>query len=69
MAEQRAVLLKSRELAEKLNVSTRCIDNWMRQRKIPVLRIGKRMNRFHLGDVLLALQKYEIKATSQGNTK
>ncbi len=54
-------LLKRRQLARAINVSTRTIDNWQRQKRIPYLRITNRCVRFHLPSVVAALRKqFEI---------
>jgi hypothetical protein len=55
-------LLKRKQLARAVNTSPRTIDNWQRQRKIPFIKISPRCIRYHLGAVLAALQKYEVKA-------
>jgi hypothetical protein len=54
-------LLKRGQLARALNASSRSIDNWQRQRKIPFVRISPRCVRFHLPSVLAALRKFEVK--------
>ena len=59
------VLISKQELAQRLNVSGRTIDSWIRERKIPVIKVSPRLNRYHLGDVLLALRKFETKAKQQ----
>jgi hypothetical protein len=43
----------------------RTVDNWIRQRRIPTVRISKRMVRFHLPSVLAALRKFEVKVAGQ----
>jgi hypothetical protein len=54
-------LLKRRELARKLNVSPRSIDNWQKEKKIPVIKLSPRCCRFDLQSVLRALRRFEIK--------
>jgi excisionase family DNA binding protein len=53
--------LSKQELALALGVSPRTIDNWMKQRRIPFIRISARLIRFDLNRVKEALQRYEIK--------
>jgi excisionase family DNA binding protein len=38
------------QLAERMKVSTRTIETWMRERKVPYEKIGRTV-RFHWGDV------------------
>jgi hypothetical protein len=54
-------LLKRRQLALALGASTRSVDNWQKERKIPFIRISARCVRFHLPSVLAALRKFEVK--------
>ncbi len=54
------VLLTKRELAIRLNVSTRLIDELMCRRKIPFLRLGYRTIRFEWKRVQQAIEKLEI---------
>ena len=54
-------LVNKRTLARAVSASTRSIDNWIREHKIPVVRISKRCVRFHLPSVLAALRKFEVK--------
>ena len=56
-----AGLVNKRVVAQAASASTRSVDNWIRQRKIPVVRISKRCVRFHLASVLAALRKFEVK--------
>jgi hypothetical protein len=53
-------LVNKRAVARAVSASTRSIDNWIRERKIPVVRISKRCVRFHLPSVLAALRKFEV---------
>ena len=53
-------LLRQKELARLLGVSSRTIDNLKFRKAIPVIRISDRCVRFHLGSVLQALRRYEI---------
>jgi hypothetical protein len=56
-----AGLVNKRVVAQSASASTRSVDNWIRDRKIPVVRISKRCVRFHLPSVLAALRKFEIR--------
>ena len=52
-------LLSTKELAEKLGVTTRTVANLMLRRKIPYLKVGNR-NRFDPEQVLASIQVTEI---------
>jgi len=54
-------LLKRLELARAISVSPRTIDNLQRQRKIPFVRLSRRLVRFHLPSVLAALRRFEVR--------
>lgn len=54
-------LVKKPVVARAALTSVRTIDNLVRQREIPIVRISKRCVRFHLPSVLAALQKFEVK--------
>jgi excisionase family DNA binding protein len=49
-------LLKKAELAERLGVSTRTIDDWQRRGRIAYLKIG-RSARYRWGDVIAKLSE------------
>jgi hypothetical protein len=53
-------LVNKRAVARAVSASTRSIDNWIRERKIPVVRISKRCVRFHLPSVLAVLRRFEV---------
>jgi hypothetical protein len=53
-------LVNKRTVAKAAAVSTRTVENWTRQKMIPVVRLGKRCVRFHLASVITALRKMEI---------
>ena len=55
------ILLKKDELASELNISPRSVDNLIQSRKIPVIRITRRIVRFDLEKVRRALDKYEVR--------
>ena len=54
-------LVRKPVVARAASTSVRTIDNLVRQRKIPIVRISKRCVRFHLPSVLAALRKFEVK--------
>jgi excisionase family DNA binding protein len=54
-------LFNRREIADYIGVSERTISNMMRQRRIPVIKIGKTV-RFDPIKVRKALEKYEIES-------
>jgi hypothetical protein len=51
-------LVTKSELAKILRVSPRCIDNWMRAKMVPYLKIG-RLVRFDARRCLSALLRFE----------
>jgi hypothetical protein len=53
-------LVNKRVVARATSASMRSVDNWIAERKIPVIRISPRCIRFHLPSVLAALRKYEV---------
>ncbi|MEO7168400.1 MAG: helix-turn-helix domain-containing protein [Chthoniobacterales bacterium] len=52
-------LLTKRELATKLKVSVRTLDDWMRRGRIAYLKIGKSC-RYRYSDVLEKLNVYRV---------
>ena len=54
-------LFTRKQIADYIGVSERTISNMMRQRRIPVIKIGKTV-RFDPTKVRKALDKYEIEA-------
>ena len=51
-------LLRKRELAQRLSISVRTIENWVSAGRIPCIRVG-RVTRFEWERVLEALHAYE----------
>lgn len=45
------------ETAERLKISTRTLDTWMRAGRVPFLKIGSKTVRFRWADVLAQLQQ------------
>jgi len=56
-------LLDKREMARHLKKSTRSVENLMRQRVIPFIKVGGQP-RFRLKDVERALERYTVKEIS-----
>jgi hypothetical protein len=57
-------LVNKPTLARLLSVSPRTIDNFVREKKIPAIRISARCIRFHAPSVLGALRRgFELKET------
>ena len=54
-----------REVARATGASLRSVDNWIAEKKIPVIRISARCIRFHLPSVLQALRRFEIREVSR----
>jgi hypothetical protein len=54
-------LIRKGDLAKELSVSLRTIDNWVRQKRIPVHRFSSRLIRYDLRRVQNALDKYEVR--------
>jgi excisionase family DNA binding protein len=54
-------LLSKREIAAVLGVSSRTIENWIAQKRIPLLKLSARLTRFSLPKVEAALNRYEVK--------
>ena len=53
-------LLTKRELASRLKKSPRCIEQWMRRRYLPYIKIAHTV-RFRWRDVLEALERLTIR--------
>jgi hypothetical protein len=58
-------LIKKKELAKRLSVSTRSIDTWVAKRVIPYIQITPRFYLFEFEAVLTALKKnYQVETRS-----
>jgi predicted site-specific integrase-resolvase len=54
-------LLKKKDLAKRLSVSPRTIDEWVRKRKIPYFQISPRFYLYDFEEVLATLRKqYQV---------
>ena len=59
-------LVKKKELAKRLSVSPRTIDNWVAKRVIPYLQVTPRFYLFHFDEVLAAIRKhYQVEPVSR----
>ena len=54
------MIVTAQELAKELKVSPRTISNWIKDRRIPFMRLSPRMLRFHLPRVQRALERFEV---------
>jgi predicted site-specific integrase-resolvase len=54
-------MICKKALAKLQNVSPRTIDNWVRQKRIPVHRFSSRLIRYDERKVQNALDKYEVR--------
>jgi excisionase family DNA binding protein len=52
-------LLNKRGLAVKLGISKRTVDAWMRQKRLPFIKVGKTV-RFRWPDVLEKLNAFRV---------
>jgi hypothetical protein len=57
---RRRPLVRRGVIERRYGISSRCLDNWMRQRKIPFFKIG-RMLFFSVEDCDQALKRFEVK--------
>jgi DNA-binding transcriptional MerR regulator len=56
-------LIRKKELAQRLSVSPRTIDNWVSRRVIPYIQLSSRFNLYDPEAVIEALRKtYQIEA-------
>lgn len=51
------VYLKKKELARRLSVSPRTIEEWAQRRMIPHLAVSPRLNLYNYDEVLAVLEK------------
>ena len=50
-----------RHAAQAAKLSVRSIENLVRRKKIPIIRISARCVRFHVPSLLAALRRFEVK--------
>ena len=55
-------LIKKPALARRYDVCVRTIENWIDERRIPVIRLGKRAVRFDPLKCDAALARFEVRA-------
>lgn len=61
--ETEPVYLKKKELARRLSVSPRTIEEWSQKRIIPHIAISSRLNLYNYEEVLEVLEtRYKVKA-------
>jgi excisionase family DNA binding protein len=60
-AEASEFLETTKGVARATKTSPRTVQNWMRDKRIPFIRISRRCVRFDLKRVLAALRKLEVK--------
>jgi hypothetical protein len=58
---RRRPLVRRQAIEKRYGISPRCLDNWMRLRRIPYLKVGGLLF-FSVEACDKALQKFEIKA-------
>ena len=59
-------LIKKKELAKRLSVSTRSIDTWVAKRMIPYIQITPRFYLYEFDAVLAAIRKhYQVDPVSR----
>jgi hypothetical protein len=59
-------LIKKKELAKRLSVSTRSIDTWVGKRMIPYIQITPRFYLYEFDAVLAAIRKHYQVDAAQG---
>jgi hypothetical protein len=59
-------LIKKKELAKRLSVSTRSIDTWVGKRMIPYIQITPRFYLYEFDAVLAAVRKHYQVDAAQG---
>jgi excisionase family DNA binding protein len=63
-AQSEAPLVDKKVVAADLRVGLRTVERWVKERRIPFIRIGHRLLRFRLDDVRRAISKWETKEIS-----
>ena len=61
-AANEPALLTRKQLAQKLGLSERSIDNLQKQKAVPVIKLSNRCCRFSLAACLASLQRFEVEA-------
>lgn len=60
VTEESEGLADLKTVAQRLRISTRYVQQLVKRKIIPVIRLGRRCTRFDLPNVLVAIKKYEI---------
>jgi hypothetical protein len=63
-SRESSLFTNTRGLAERYQVSARCIQNWVARKVLPVLKIGRAV-RFNIAACDRALAKFERKAAGE----
>jgi len=58
---RRKPLVRRRMIEKRYDISPRCLDNWMKERKLPFFKIG-RMLFFSVEACDKALKRFEVKS-------
>jgi hypothetical protein len=59
-------LIRKKELAKRLSISTRTLDNWMAKRLIPYIQVSPRFYLYDYDEVLAAIRKhYQVEPVSR----
>ena len=61
-AENGSGIVTKKVIARAGSVSERQIENWMREKRIPYLKLSPRCVRFDLKAVMAALRRFEVPA-------
>jgi DNA-binding XRE family transcriptional regulator len=61
-AANEPALITRKQLAQKLGLSERSIDNLQRRRALPVIKLSNRCCRFSLAACLASLRRFEVEA-------
>jgi excisionase family DNA binding protein len=59
-AERSQGLLTKYNLAQRLQLSVRTVDTWMRAGRLPYLKVGEKTVRFRWPDVVEKLKTYRV---------
>ena len=54
-------MLRKKDIAEKYKVSARTVNEWMKSKKVPYMKIGGSV-RFDPDDVDVAIRKFTVRA-------
>ena len=68
-ADEGSEPVTKRLVARAASVSCRTVDNWIRDKRIPVIRLSPRCVRFHLPRVLAALGRFEIREVTTARNR